>query len=162
MKYNKKLRIAVDIVLILVAGVFLFFGVKEAIEKFDSMRVTDSQRFAHAYQSVDKDNRYEYIIEKKLGDISDGVVFVGNPNDSWSQVLAPVLTDMLDEYEVSSIFYHETDEETPKILVYEGKQKVAEFLKNDIIDEEYDGIPIEYYQDENHKTELRKLLKILK
>lgn len=94
---NKTLRIVVDIILICVAGVFLYFGVKEAIDKFETMKVPDSVLFNRSYQNVEEDNPFEYLDDKKRKKLiekkEDLIVFIGNANDTWSQVLAKPLLE---------------------------------------------------------------------
>lgn len=160
MKDNKKLRITIDIVLILVASVFLFFGVKEVTKKIDALKVSDSTKFSRSYQSVGENN-YEYLTEKGLEKVSDGVVFIGNPNDPWSQVLAPVLTELLVEYKVTTSYYYETDEDTPRILVFQEGKRVVELKKSDIYNENYDGIPIEYFENNEFKENFKTSLDVL-
>ncbi len=161
---NKTLRIVVDAVLIIVGIVFLVFGIKDAVEMYKSSTTPDDVLFSRSYRDVSEDNPYEYVTSREFEDLTKsgtGVIFVGNPNDAWSQVLAGPLTDVLKKYELEHVYYFETEEDTPRVLIVRDGGKIEEFAKSDIFDEEYDGIPIEYFGEEEHKNNLERLLEVI-
>lgn len=163
---NKTLRIVVDIILICVAGVFLYFGVKEAIDKFETMKVPDSVLFNRSYQNVEEDNPFEYLDDKKRKKLiekkEDLIVFIGNPNDTWSQVLAKPLLEEVKTVGLEKIYYLETEEDIPRIEIIKEGKSILELRKEDIFKEDFDGAPIEYFTYEDNLNNFKKSLVDLK
>ena len=160
-KDNKALRITVDVILICVAFVFLYFGVKEAIEKIEATKIADDVKFNRSYRDVEKGNLYRYIDEKKMNALlkESGVFFRGNPDDSWSQVVAKPLYDVIKDHGIEEIYYFETDKNVPCIVVVRDGDVLVELQKDDLFDEEFEGSPIEYFEDEDRKNEFEESLK---
>ncbi len=162
-KKEKTLRIVIDIVIILIAGIFLVFGIKDLIGKIESTRIPDNVLFTKNYRNVPEDNIYRYIEEKEYEKFlkdGTGVIFEGNPNDPWSQIIAPPLEEVIKELTIDEISYFESEKDTPRVVIVEQGKILAELAHEDLIDSRYDGIPLEYFKDEKHMEELRDLLKV--
>ena len=177
---NKKTRIVIDSLLIILGIVFLIFGIKDFKSFISSQKVnvSDRERFKNDYQYVAKDNSYEYIDIKELKTILDSkdekIILVGSPLDSWTQVLV----SHLDEYAKSikkSIYYLDLDKvdktsdeyrkilkkiklddiETPTVII-KSKSNIELLKKEELYDSSYTDAPIDYWT-EKRVEELKKL-----
>lgn len=177
---NKKLRIAIDIFAIILGIIFLVFGIKDAINTFENMKVSDSAIFKKSYQYVPKDNHYKYVTIKEAANVS-GVILIGSPEDTWTQILVEPLNSAISE----DIYYLENKDIDKKsknykefldlidtkelsnpmiIFVKDGKVKKI-YLKDDIFDKDFEGAPIEYWSDESKNAfinEMKENVKSLK
>ncbi len=175
---NKKVRITVDILLIIVGIVLLVFAIKDTANTFSKNRGTDAERFFRSYSHAGKDNIYKYAKIKEINKILEsgsGVIVLGNTTDTWMQVVVNPLQNECKET-VDKIYYLELDDidknekeyqkleaslkdiSSPRILVVKEGKVLSDLKKADIFEEDYDGIPIEYFtQDriENFSAKLK-------
>lgn len=179
---NKKLRITLDIITILIGMIFLFWGIKDAYSLYKNSKVDDNVKFAHSYTSVSKDNIYKYASLKdvnKLLKSDNAVIIFGKTTDPWMQVLVAPLESICKEY-VDVIYYLEldnidfSDKEYKSVLekvgslsspevIFIKSSKIAETLeKSDIYDENFEGAPIEYFDKNNLATFNDKIKENLK
>lgn len=168
---EKKIRIIIDLVVIVVASIFLIFGIKDAITMFNKSKVTDNVKFSKSYPSIEKNNIYKYVNLKetlKLLDKGSALVLIGKTIDPWMQVLVNPLEDYSKDH-IKEIYYLELDDldssskeyleltkkigklSSPEVLIIKDGNIITKLLKNDIIDSNYDGIPIEYFDEDNIK-----------
>lgn len=141
---TKAFRIIVDLILIILGIVFLVFGIKDAVNTFGKRPMEDNIKFSKSYTNVSTNNVYKYI--GSIEEINTGIVFVGNPLDAWSQVLASALeVAVKNNYEV--IYYLEQDTDIPQIVVIKDG-KTFTYKKAEIIDSGYDDAPISYFTEE--------------
>lgn len=178
---NKALRIGLDIALILIGIVFLIFGIKDAIEMAKNSKITDNVLFSRDYKEISEDNIYDYIDSKELGQLLEngtGAILISKKSDAWTHVLVTPLNDLLKE-KYDKIYYLDLDDE--KVLSEESKNKLQEKLniqnipcitfikdgsvqlaldKSDLIENNYDGAPVEYFTDERIDQLKEKLEKI--
>lgn len=176
---NKKLRIGLDIVLIIVGIVFLIFGIKDAISMYKDSKVDDNVKFYRSYRSVGKDNIYKYLSVKKAEKLLDdgtGIIVFGETTDPWMQVLAEPLEDVV-EAELDEIYYLELDDidfdkeaknikdkigdvTSPRIVIVKDGKVLTDLKKSDLVDEEYEDAPIDYYDESRIETLKSQLTKI--
>ncbi len=173
---NKKLRIIVDIVLIAVGIVFLIFGIKDAIAMYKNNKVTDNVQFSKTYRSISEDNIYKYVTDKEANKILNdgtGVVLIGKETDAWMQVLVAPLNDYAESY-VDTIYYLEMDKDTesykvsdnldyvksPTIIIVKNGKVLDTLEKDDLIEDDYKGAPIDYFDSERLEDLHKKLTKI--
>lgn len=181
MKTNKKSRIAIDALLIILGIVFLIFGIKD-FKNFISnqnAKISDAERFKADYQYVNKDNSYKYTsieeLKTMLNSKEERIILLGSPLDPWTQVIV----SHLDEYAKSvekSIYYLELDKvdkesedykellKTLKIdelylptIVVQNKDKSEVLDKTKIYDSNYTEAPIDYWTEERIE-ELKRVL----
>lgn len=166
---NKKLRIIIDILLILVGIVLLVFGIKDVYNTFKVEEVPDALIFRKSYNSVSEDNSYKYITLKEADELlrdGTGIILIGSPSDAWMQVLVSPLDDIAKSYELD-IYYLELDKldtnstiyeefeidlskiNTPSILLIKEGTILKEMSKDDIFESNFEGAPIEYFDEEN-------------
>lgn len=176
---NKKVRIGLDITLIIVGIVFLVFGIKDAVTMYKSSKVDDNVKFYRSYSSVEKDNIYDYLsikeTDKFLKD-GTGVIIFGETTDPWMQVLVKPLEDIVRD-NLNKIYYFELDDvniddeaknikqkigniTSPRILIVKNGKILTDLQKGDLIDEEYEDAPIDYYDEERIETLKSQLIKI--
>lgn len=165
---TRKLRITLDIILILIGFVFLGFGINDLIGKINSNKVSDSERFHMSYNYVPaKKSKYKYVdisMASKLLKSDDAVILLGNPTDPWTQVLVKPLNDII---KGKVIYYVETKTldvdnknvkkflenaklksiETPTLITVD-KGKTTILTKKDIYGD-YKGVPLEYFNEDN-------------
>lgn len=176
---TRKLEIILDIILILVGFVFLYFGIRDLKVKIDSTKITDGERFAKTYSYVSKDESvYKYVSYVEAANIvtnADATILVGEPLDPWTQVLVKPLNDIYKKKKQNIYYLEFSDKDkethsynvftksikkknlsTPMIIISKkGKQKI--YTKSDIYDKSYDGAPIDYFTKEN-LDKLKKLI----
>jgi len=167
---SKKVRITVDILLIIIGVVFLIFGIKDAIEFFTPAKVEDGVKFNKDYNTVSAEEAvFKYVsldnLEKTL-DKENAIVLVGNPLDPWVQVLVKPLNDALVSLEKEAYYYEEKEENkehtsyknimqkleidsfiTPTIIVIKNKE-ITILDYNSLYDSSFDGLPVEYWNEE--------------
>ena len=175
-KDTKKLRIILDILIILIGFVFLYFGIRDARIYYANMKKSDAEIFHKEYSYVSvKDCVYEYISLKDANKIlkEDSVILIGDSEDPYSQVLVKPLNDI---YKGKKIYYLQSvllDSKKKEYNSFKKELKVKEFTtpmiilsksnkhkvltKNDIYDSEFDGAPIEYFNNER-KEKLKELV----
>ena len=165
---TRKLRITLDIILILIGFVFLGFGINDLIGKINSNKISDSERFHMSYNYVSvKKSKYKYIDisrANKLLKSDDAIMLLGSPTDPWTQVLVKPLNDVI---KGKVIYYLEvkdinTDSKnfkkllektklesamTPTLIIVK-KGKITILTKKDIY-ENYKGVPLEYFNEDN-------------
>ena len=141
---SKIMRIIVDLVLIGLGIVFLVFGIKDLMIKIEETKTPDNIKFAKTYTNVGSDNDFTYV---NNASVENGIVFVGDKNDVWSLVLAPVLNRLIKDKSVSK-YYYEVNSDTPVIIVRKDNESVLELNKEDLYESDFDGIPIEYWTDD--------------
>ena len=153
---SKSFRIIIDLLVVILGIVFLVFGIKDTIKSFSQPTIEDNIKFSKSYTNVPTNNIYKYVESiDEIEDENNTVIFVGNPKDEWSQVLACVLFDVLnDKYNI--IYYlEEYDSSIPNLIILKnGKQSI--YKKNDLIEPNYKEAPIDYWTDER-KLNLLKL-----
>lgn len=173
---EKRLRIILDVLIIIIGIVFLFFGIKDGIKEFDKYKVSDAEKFHKSYNYVSvKESVYEYVSLRKATKLLDenSVILVGKTTNAWTQVLVKPLNDI---YKDSKIYYVELDDientspayhqflsklklkkmDIPTVIVTkEGKHKIIS--RDDIVDKDYEGAPIDYFNKET-KNKLKELL----
>lgn len=151
---TKVIRITIDLILIVLGIIFLVFGIKEAISTFSVPQYEDSIRFSKNYTNVTRNNNYKYI--ENINDVKDnGIIFVGNPKDAWSQVLASVLETILKD-KTNEIYYYEGEiENVPQIIIIDNEEKTI-YQKSDLIEKDYEEAPI-FYWTESRLEQLSKI-----
>lgn len=153
----------------------LGFGIKEAVDKFKSSVISDAERFAKNYRDVGKDNPYKYIDVDEANEIiakESGIIFVCNPDDSWCQVISRPLTKVFKEANIETVYYLENDESNsssnlqieidktvPIVILVEDGNVLKALSKDLLIEEDYEGTPIEYYTNER-VADLEKMLEL--
>ena len=166
---NKKFRIIVDLVLIIVGILFLALGIKDLVKELNSKTVNSAEKFASSYSSVDTDNVFEYISLKDLNKILNekkALVFIGDKLDPWSQILAKPLNEVAKKtgIKINYVELNEQDfsqKEYSKVLskleikkfnapmVVFSQKDTNEYLnKDEIFDTKFEGAPIEYWTSE--------------
>ncbi len=177
---KKRTRIIIDVLLIIVGIIFLIFGIKDAVDMYKNSKIDDNTKFSRSYTSVDKENIYKYRDLKEIDSIlkeDKGIILIGKTTDPWMQVLVNPLHNIVEDY-TDSIYYLELDNikesndyykkvtdktgnlSSPTILIVKDGKILTTLHKSDLIDEEYDGIPLEYYTDERVEELRNKLDKI--
>jgi len=177
---NKKLRIALDIILITVGVVLLVFGIKDAYNTLKKNTISDNVKFSRNFSYVPEDNIYKYVSLKEANKIlkeDKAILLIGNKNDSWTQVLTAPFENIVKEY-VDDIYYlelnnideddksyksllKEIDEpKVPEIYIIKDGKQILYLNKKDLIDSTYKDAPIEYYTDERIQELKQKLNKI--
>ena len=151
---SKVLRITVDLILIVLGIVFLVFGIKDVSNTLSKPALEDNVKFSKSYTNVPSDNNFKYIESIDKIEDDNAIIFVGNPEDPWSQVLAYTLCDIL-KNRVIYYLEDEIEESIPQIVIIKNKEKKT-YTKSIIIDGDYDGIPIEYWTSEK-RDKLSKL-----
>lgn len=172
----KRIRIITDILIILFGVVFLVFGIKDATKEINKNKVSDAERFHRSYNYVStKESVYEYVSIKKAISLLDDdcVLLIGKTTNSWTQVLVKPLNDI---YKDGKIYYLELDNientspaynkllaklnvkklDIPTIVISK-KGKLNIVTRNDIVDKDYEGAPIDYFNKET-KNKLKELL----
>lgn len=173
----KKVRILIDCLVIVVAFLFLIFGIKDAIAMFKGDgEPSDNVKFARTYRSVDKDNIYRYVNEKEALELTNekSLIILGKKTDPWMQVLVNPLETITKDY-VKEIHYLELDDidtsskdyrnleerigsiSSPKIVLSTDGEILTVLDKTDIVDLNFDGAPIEYFDEERIDALEKKL-----
>lgn len=175
-KDTRKLRIILDILIILIGFVFLYFGIRDAKVYISNIKKSDAEVFHKEYSYVSvKECVYEYISLKDANKLlkENSVILIGNSEDPYTQVLVKPLNDI---YKNKKIYYLKSsvldsnkkefdsfkkvlgvkEFNTPTIIITKGNKHVI-LLKEDIYDSEFDGAPIEYFNNEN-KEKLKELV----
>lgn len=170
--------ILADILLIIVGVVFLISGINDFKDYYNRSHPSDAALFHLSYTSVlEKDAKYEYIKLNKINNIlnENVIIFAGNTKDAFSQILAKPLNDIMLEKD-EKIYYLELDNidtkntkyseflqkinteklSTPSIIVKKDNN-IKVITKNDWFNKEYDGILVEYF-DEEQIDNLKKLI----
>lgn len=168
---NKKLRIGLDIALIIIGIVFLIFGIKDAVDKINKAKVPDNVQFSKDYREIEEENIYKYLKSEdaqKFYEKSSGVLLIGNKSDAWMHVLVKPLNDIVKEsYE--NIYYLEADNgsetlnkfninKTPCIIILEDGNILVKLESKEIFEKNFEGAPIEYFTEEridNLKSKLK-------
>lgn len=169
---NKKSRIILDLILIILGIIFLVFGIKDAIEMFKSTntKIEDAVLFKKDYSYAPNDNVYEYLTLEDADEMLEsgtGIMLISSPTDAWTQVLVEPL-DYIVKYEKETIHYQENkklDESSkhyksilskldtdmlsnPTIIFIKNGTINKIYLKEDIYDVDYEGAPVDYWNDE--------------
>lgn len=153
----------------------LGFGIKEAVDKFKSSVTSDAERFTKSYRDVGEDNPYKYIDVDEANEIiaeSSGIIFVCDPNDSWCQVIAKPLTEVFEEANIETVYYLEnnesnsnsnlqieSDKSVPIVIAVKDGSVLRALSKDLLIEEDYEGSPIEYYTEER-VDDLKRMLEM--
>ena len=98
---NKKHYTLIIIVVVLLIGVGLFFGLRK--------EENDAQKFAKEYTEVGEDNVFVYRTSEeviKLMKYGTGVVYLGFPECPWCQTYAKYLNEVAKEVGVDKIYYY--------------------------------------------------------
>ena len=175
-KDTRKLRIILDILIILIGFVFLFIGIRDARIYFASMKKSDAEIFHKEYSYVrKKECVYEYISLKEANKLLDenSVILIGDSEDPYTQVLVKPLNDI---YKGKKIYYLKSslldskgkaynsfkkvlnvkEFTTPMIILSKANKHIV-LTKDNIYDSEFDGAPIEYFNNER-KEKLKELV----
>lgn len=147
---------------------------------FNDSKQSDNVKFSKSYTYVSEENIYKYINLQELNDILEsesGIIIIGKTTDAWMQVLVNPLHDIVKEY-TDVIYYLELDDITdeddyysqvtdevgdlssPSILIIKDGNILTTLHKKDLIEEDYDGIPLEYYTADRIEELRNKLEKI--
>lgn len=173
---NKTARLAVDVIMIIVGIALLIWGIKDAYDFFKPPKVDDNILFRRSYRSVPEDNKYRYINKEDVENVFEegsNILILGKTTDPWMQVLVGPLNEIIKD-EVDVIYYLEMDDLTfteeekingirfdnlslPHIFVIESGDIKKSLGYKDIFDSDFDGAPIEYF-DEEHKAILKDYL----
>lgn len=178
---NKTTRIIIDIIVIIIGIIFLISGIKDAYNFYQSNKVQDNLVFRKSYRDVEEDNIYKYVTLKETNKFLEegtGILLIGSPQDSWTQILVKHLHDYSKNH-IDKIFYLETDEldtdskeydklvnkidkvSTPYIVIMKEGKTLTALAKKDIYDDEdFEGAPIEYFDGENIASLQSKLSKL--
>lgn len=177
---NKTLRIILDLVLIIVGIIFLIIGINDAYNLYKDSKSNDNITFKKSYNSVKQDNIYKYIKLQEIDKILDnekGILLIGKTTDPWMHILVSPVNDIL-EGEIEKIYYLELDniDETsetfidlnkrldklnsPCIVIFNKGQLLTVLNKEDIFNPDYEGAPIDYYDDKRIDELKEKLIKI--
>ena len=179
MKTNKKARLTIDILLIILGIAFLIFGIKDfkTFVSNQNIKISDAEKFKRDYQYVDTENVYKYIKIKNLSTLLESeeekIVLIGSPLDSWTQVITLPLNNIVKSMN-KNIYYLDLDDvdkeskdykkvlkalkvATPTVIV-KTKTDINILDKQVLYDSNYTDAPIEYWTDERTK-ELEKLIK---
>ena len=171
---NKRLRIIVDIILIVVGIIFLIFGIKDAIDMYNSSKVSDALLFKKSYSYVPEDNVYNYVSLKELNKMlkkNSFILLIGEPLDSWTQVLVNPLNEVASSKD-QKIYYLETTDlnssssdyenllsnldldelTTPYIAFIKDGSIYKTYSKDDLYESDYDGAPIDYWTENRLNT----------
>ena len=131
----KKKRIIRDIFMV-VAGIlmliaFIYLGAKDYNKEDDQYILTDAEKFAKEYTSVDKNNVFVYRTDEQIIKIlkdGTGIVYLGFPECPWCQKYVSILNEVAKENNITKIYYfnilEDRELETP-----EYKEMVS-LLKN--------------------------------
>ena len=171
---HKRLRIIVDIVLIVVGIIFLIFGIKDAIDMYNSSKVSDALRFKKSYSYVPEDNVYNYVTLKDLNKMLKGdsfILLIGEPLDSWTQVLVSPLNEVVNSKNQKIYYLESTDLDstssdyekllsnldldkltTPYIAFIKDGSIYKTYFKDDLYESDYDGAPIDYWTEDKLDT----------
>ena len=174
---NKKLRIILDSLIIIIGVVFLVFGVRDGIKDINKHKLTDAEKFHKSFNYVSvEDSVYEYVSIRGVYKVldEDSIVLFGDKNNAWTQVLVKPLNDI---YKGKKIYYVEMNDIDPDSPAYEGilsKLKIKKLIiptvvvtkdkkrvvlsRDDIVDKDYEGAPIDYFNDQTI-DKLKELLK---
>lgn len=174
---KNKLRIIVDILIILIGVVFLIFGVKDGVKEINKHKVTDGEKFHRSFSYVSaEESVYEYVSIRGVYSVldEDSVVLFGDKNNAWTQVLVKPLNDI---YKNDKIYYVEMNDIDLESPAYEGilsKLKIKKLIiptvvitknnkykiisRDDIVDKDYVGAPIDYFT----KSKVNKLKELVK
>lgn len=165
---NKKYRIALDVLIIFIALVFLIFGIRDAIEMFKGTAPEDNLKFARLYPDLFENNIYVTADLKKTDKLlksRSAVVLIGDHDDEWMKSIVKPLEDISKEYvdeiyhldlsgiDTSSESFKILTEKTGeishfKIIVIKDKTIVASIDKENLVDEDYKGEPSTYFTKE--------------
>ena len=179
MKTNKKVRLTIDVLLIILGIAFLIFGIKD-LKTFISnqnIKISDAEKFKRDYQYVEEDNVYKYIKIKNLSTLLESkeekIVLIGSPLDPWTQVITLPLNNIVKSMK-KNIYYLDLDDvdkeskdykkvlkalkvATPTVIV-KTKTDINILDKQVLYDSKYTDAPIEYWTDERI-DKLEKLIK---
>ena len=171
-----KIRIVTDILIIIIGIIFLIFGVKDGIKEINKNKISDAERFHRSYSYVStNESVYEYVSVRKATSLldEDCVILIGKTTNAWTQVLVKPLNDI---YKDGKIYYLELDDientspiynkllaklnvkkiDVPSVVISK-KDKLKIITRNDIVDKDYEGAPIDYFNKET-KNKLKELL----
>lgn len=131
----KKKRIIRDIFMV-VAGVlmliaFIYLGAKDYNKDGDKYILTDAEKFAKEYTSVDKNNVFVYRTDEQIIKIlkdGTGIVYLGFPECPWCQKYVSILNEVAKENNITKIYYFNILEDR-KLETPEYKEMVS-LLKN--------------------------------
>lgn len=165
---NNKLRILIDILLIILGVVFLIFGIKDFKEEFfTKSEVTDGMRFHREYNYVsEKESIYTYIKVQDYLDINDdSYLLIGSNKSPLTNVIVKPLNDIAKQNKVK-LYYIKNDisddknynkllkkikldnlDKEPIIVVIKNK-KVTTYTKENLYEKDFTESPIEYWTDD--------------
>lgn len=131
----KKKRIIRDIFMV-VAGIlmliaFIYLGAKDYNKEDDQYILTDAEKFAKEYTSVDKNNVFVYRTDEQIIKIlkdGTGIVYLGFPECPWCQKYVSILNEVAKENNITKIYYFNILEDR-KLETPEYKEMVS-LLKN--------------------------------
>lgn len=131
----KKKRIIRDIFMV-VAGIlmliaFIYLGAKDYNKEDDQYILTDAEKFAKEYTSVDKNNVFVYRTDEQIIKIlkdGTGIVYLGFPECLWCQKYVSILNEVAKENNITKIYYFNILEDR-KLETPEYKEMVS-LLKN--------------------------------
>ena len=116
-------------ILMLIA--FIYLGAKDYSKDDDKYILTDAQKFAKEYTSVDKNNVFVYRTDEQIIKIlkdGTGIVYLGFPECPWCQKYVSILNEVAKENNITKIYYFNILEDR-KLETPEYKEMVS-LLKN--------------------------------
>lgn len=122
----KKKVLIIALVLIVVLGLGVFFGVKA----YKEAHMTDAEKFAKEYTDVSEDNVFVYRDIDEIIQIMEegtGVVFLGFPECDWCQAYVKYLDEVAKEMEIEEVYYYNIKEDREENT--KEYQKVVELLE---------------------------------
>ena len=122
----KKKVLIIALVLIVVLGLGVFFGVKA----YKEAHMTDAEKFAKEYTEVSEDNVFVYRDIDEIIQIMEegtGVVFLGFPECDWCQAYVKYLDEVAKEMEIEEVYYYNIKEDREENT--EEYQKIVELLE---------------------------------
>jgi len=121
-----KKKIIIALVLVLIFGLGIFFGVKV----YKNANMTDAEKFAKEYTEVSKDNVFVYRDIDEIIQIMEegtGIVYLGFPECPWCQAYVKYLNEVAKEMEIEEIYYYNILEDREENT--EEYQKIVELLE---------------------------------
>jgi len=121
-----KKKIIIALVLVLIFGLGIFFGVKV----YKNANMTDAEKFAKEYTEVSKDNVFVYRDIDEIIQIMEegtGIVYLGFPECPWCQAYVKYLDEVAKEMEIEEIYYYNILEDREENT--EEYQKIVELLE---------------------------------
>ena len=122
----KKKVLIIALVLVVVLGLGIFFGVKV----YKEAHMTDAEKFAREYTEVSEDNVFVYRNIDEIIQIMEegtGIVYLGFPECPWCQAYVKYLDEVAKEMEIEEVYYYNIKEDREENT--KEYQKIVELLE---------------------------------